>query len=280
MVGALILVQNLSQLNSSFSKILGFASNITVSQVVDQTNQERQKIGLEPLSYNKKLSDAALAKGQDMFNDQYWAHTAPDGTEPWYFIKQTKYNYIVAGENLARDFSSTPDMVTAWMASPTHKANILNPKYQEIGIAVIDGILEGYETTLVVQMFGTQPNGQVPSIISTAQVEQRYQYLESEPVDLEQNNIQTSSIEPTQTVLASMLVPIGQITGRPLLSPLQLSKAIVIFILVLITVVLIYDLLVIGHKHTMRLVGKNLAHLILLITVLFLVIYFKGGMIG
>ena len=117
-----------------------------------------------------------------MFTDQYWAHTAPDGTEPWTFMHQMGYQYVVAGENLARDFGQTDEMVSAWLASPTHRANIMNPKYQEIGIAVIDGVLEGYETTLVVQMFGTPPSGRVASIVNSGSTSERYSFL-SKPAE-------------------------------------------------------------------------------------------------
>ena len=102
-----------------------------------------------------------------MFNKQYWAHTAPDGKEPWDFMSEAGYSYQVAGENLARDFSTTSAMVAAWMASPTHRANIMNGRYTEIGIAVINGTLEGVETTLVVQMFGTPRSSTVKASVPT-----------------------------------------------------------------------------------------------------------------
>src|SRR5258708_28336998 len=94
-----------------------------------------------------------------MFANQFWAHVAPDGTSPWQFFKNAGYQYYSAGENLARDFSNTSDMMAAWMASPTHRANIVNGRFREIGVAVVDGRLLGSDTTLVVQLFGTPLSG-------------------------------------------------------------------------------------------------------------------------
>ena len=147
--------------------VLGYASNITASQVVDLTNSERSKSGLESLSYNSVLSEAAAQKANHMFSYNYWAHISPDGSTPWEFIRSAGYSYSVAGENLARDFDSSSPMMEAWMNSPTHKENIVNQKYSEIGVAVVDGILQGVETTLVVQMFGTPSTPQIAAVNPT-----------------------------------------------------------------------------------------------------------------
>ncbi|MBD3250220.1 MAG: hypothetical protein GF381_01440 [Candidatus Pacebacteria bacterium] len=299
--------------------VLGFSSSITVEQVVNQTNQERQKIGLMPVKLSSQLSAAALAKAQDMLDHQYWAHTSPQGKEPWYFIKQQGYTYHVAGENLARDFHDTGSMVRAWMASPTHKANILNGKYQEIGIAVVNGRLEGFDTVLVVQMFGqprqvaaAQPEVSNTGISKQFQpevVEQRVEQAQnSEPsqsnqVEAQDNAQQTSQLEIDQqeektqavavqpqdlaqaqsaersSVLSSAMVPIGNLSSSPLFTPLQLTKAFFLAVVLLILLTLIYDSLVIGHRKTMRLVGHNLGHIILFTSVAFLLIFFKGGVI-
>lgn len=135
--------------------VLGFASQISPQKVIELTNSERQANGLPELVYNKELSEAATAKATDMFAHNYWAHISPTGVEPWFFITNANYKYQHAGENLARDFSNPSSVVAAWMASPTHKQNILDKRYQDIGIAVMDGYINGVETTLVVQMFGT-----------------------------------------------------------------------------------------------------------------------------
>jgi uncharacterized protein YkwD len=72
---------------------------------------------------------------------------SPDGTEPWDFILGEKYDYIYAGENLAKNFSTFDDVVEAWYNSPSHKENLLNKNYTEMGFAIVNGELNGYETT-------------------------------------------------------------------------------------------------------------------------------------
>ena len=130
------------------------ASDITSTNIVALTNQERASVGLNTLTQNSKLAAAAMAKAQNMFDQQYWDHFGHNGETPWQFIIAEGYNYVYAGENLAKGFRTSEGVVEAWMASPTHKENLLSKNYKEIGIAVMDGVLLGKQTTLVVQMFG------------------------------------------------------------------------------------------------------------------------------
>lgn len=157
------------------SFVLGVNSTITADQVLAETNQARLDEGLKELSVNDQLSQAALKKGQDMLENQYWAHVSPTKERPWDFIKNSGYKYSVAGENLARDFLNTPEMMDAWLKSPEHRDNILNPKFKEIGIAVVKGKFEDRDTTLVVQMFGAPavsgaklPAGTEPAILPSS----------------------------------------------------------------------------------------------------------------
>lgn len=128
---------------------------ISPSTLIDLTNQQRSTAGLPPLKENPQLMASAEAKAENMLANNYWAHVAPDGTTPWYFISQSGYDYSRAGENLAMDFTTDEDLMTSWMNSPEHRANILNPNYLDIGIAVVNGTLLGEQTTLVVAHYGT-----------------------------------------------------------------------------------------------------------------------------
>jgi len=143
--------------------VLGYSSEITPAKIIELTNKEREKNGLGLLKNNSLLNEAARRKAADMFAFDYWAHESPTGRKPWDFFKEVHYDYVYAGENLARDFYRSEAVVAAWMASPTHRENILNGKYQEIGVAVVDGVLNGVETTLVVQLFGTPVGTKVES---------------------------------------------------------------------------------------------------------------------
>jgi len=137
-----------------FPGVLGYASNITIKDLLDYTNNKRGEAGASNLILNQKLTEAAQQKAKNMFEKGYWAHVAPDGTDPWDFILGQKYDYIYAGENLAKNFSNSKEVVQAWYNSPSHKSNLLSANYDEVGFAVVNGVLNGYETTLVVQMFG------------------------------------------------------------------------------------------------------------------------------
>ena len=142
------------RINPNLSNVLGFATDITVEKILYYTNQKRKENGLPPLKLNKKLSEAAKAKALDMFAKNYWSHYAPDGKTPWEFILSAGYEYEYAGENLAKNFMFSKDVVEAWMRSKTHRENILKKEYTDIGLAVVNGVLNGEETTLVVQLFG------------------------------------------------------------------------------------------------------------------------------
>ncbi len=132
-----------------------YASSISADDLIALANSDRAKDGLGSLTKNSKLTAAAKAKAEDMLAKDYWSHYGPNGETPWQFIKGAGYTYTYAGENLAKGFITTSATHTAWMNSPTHRANILKAEFKDVGIYVVDGTLQGEATTLVVQMFGS-----------------------------------------------------------------------------------------------------------------------------
>lgn len=132
-----------------------YSSSITSSNVIQLTNQARRNLGLEQLEANDLLARAAQAKADDMLANQYFAHTSPAGVTPWDWFSQVGYRYLYAGENLAVHYTTAEDVGEGWMASPSHRANIVNPSYTEIGIGIAYGTFEGAPSYLVVQMFGS-----------------------------------------------------------------------------------------------------------------------------
>jgi uncharacterized protein YkwD len=134
------------------------ASSITAKNIIKLVNGARTGEGLKPLEENSKLSAAASAKAEDMLKNDYFSHNSPDGKTPWYWIEKSGYDYKYAGENLAMNFISAEDEQKAWMKSPTHRKNILNDNYQEIGVAVAEGKIDGKTTTVAVQIFGSRPD--------------------------------------------------------------------------------------------------------------------------
>ncbi len=130
------------------------ASEITSEKLVELTNQSRAEQGIEKLTINQNLISAANSKAHDMFEHNYFAHTSPQKITPWNWIRQAGYSYQYAGENLAMDFVTSEAIHKALIASATHRKNILNANYKEIGIAVLSGNFEDRQTTIIVQMFG------------------------------------------------------------------------------------------------------------------------------
>jgi uncharacterized protein YkwD len=128
---------------------------ITSEEIISLTNAERVKANLKPLAVNEKLNESANLKAHDIIDKGYWEHTSPSGVEPWDWFNKIGYKYQHAGENLAKDFYTSDRVMTSWMSSPKHRDNIVSPKFTEIGVAVVKGFLDGQETTVVVQHFGT-----------------------------------------------------------------------------------------------------------------------------
>ena len=91
-------------IKTSHPEVLGISYSISENELLLDTNLERVKNGLSELKLNEKLSDAARRKAAYMFEKNFWAHFAPDGTTPWSFIKAAGYDYSYAGENLAKGF--------------------------------------------------------------------------------------------------------------------------------------------------------------------------------
>lgn len=151
---ALLAQVSYSVLTTGRVSVLAQASDISVVELLDNTNAERVKAGLEPLTINEQLNDAAALKAQDMFANNYWAHVSPTGVQPWEWFAQAGYTYTSAGENLAKNYPNATTTVAAWMASDAHRENILKEAYVDVGFAVLDGELEGEPTTLVVALYG------------------------------------------------------------------------------------------------------------------------------
>ncbi|MBI5078373.1 MAG: hypothetical protein HZB11_03375 [Candidatus Yonathbacteria bacterium] len=138
---------------------------LTVPGVIQYTNDARMQNGaLSPLTENLNLDRDAQMKLDDMFAKQYFEHISPSGAGPADLANAVGYAYVIVGENLALgDFGSDQGVVTAWMNSPGHRANILKPQYQEIGVAVGKGMYEGHDTWIAVQSFG-MPLSSCPTI--------------------------------------------------------------------------------------------------------------------
>jgi hypothetical protein len=116
--------------------VLGYATDMSATDLLTDTNVQRTANGETGLNLNSELDAAAQAKANNMVALDYWSHDTPSGQPPWVFITQAGYNYIAAGENLAYGFDTSQDVITAWMGSPEHRANILDSSYQDVGFGI------------------------------------------------------------------------------------------------------------------------------------------------
>src|SRR6266498_517203 len=141
-------------------QILGYATNMSNVTLLNDTNDYRSRQGLPKLSTNDSLTRAAQAKAESMIAGNYWSHTAPDGTSPWYYFQKVGYQYARAGENLAYGFSTGDQVITAWMNSPEHRDNVLGD-YAEVGFGFANGDhYQNGENTVIVAFYGL-PNRQL-----------------------------------------------------------------------------------------------------------------------
>jgi hypothetical protein len=144
-------------------QVLSYATGVSVNSLASETNAARSANGLGALALNSQLNSGAQAKANHMIANNYWSHTAPDGTEPWYFFTQAGYSYIKAGENLAYGFDASDEIVDAWMSSPGHRANILGG-YKDMGFGFANGPnYQGGEYTVVVAFYGSKQSSSPPA---------------------------------------------------------------------------------------------------------------------
>lgn len=224
--------------------ILGITANIDQKRLIELTNTERLKKNLPKVVENEVLNIAAQLKAENMFAENYWAHFAPSGKTPWDFILGSGYKFTFAGENLAKNFYSSEEVVAAWMASKTHRDNLLNENYEDIGIAVVEGVLNGQKTVLIVQEFGTT------------------EILASKPtVDVQGKQIEVPKSEFNKPLLsvASELQPI-----KSLVDPYQISKMAGFSVIILVTILLTLDLWVLKRRGVFRISSNHIAHMALL----------------
>ncbi|MDD4902563.1 MAG: CAP domain-containing protein [Patescibacteria group bacterium] len=128
-------------------------ASITPDKIISLTNKERDRAGLDSLDLNDQLTKAAVNKAQAVLDSQTFDH-AINGKKFSSWIRETGYQYSLVGENLAMDFITAEGLLRAWIASPEHRANILNDKYGEIGVGIAEGKFAGQDTIIVAEIFG------------------------------------------------------------------------------------------------------------------------------
>lgn len=244
----MLLQVGFSIVNYTKPGILGITSGVDQKTLIELTNDERQKVGLPLLVENSALDKAAALKAQDMFQENYWAHFSPSGKTPWDFILGAGYRFTFAGENLAKNFYQSDDVVKAWMASPTHRDNLLSPNYKDIGIAVVNGTLNGQKTTLVVQEFGTtQRLAAKPSVI-----------VQGKQIAVPKQDFNKPAL------IASIPQTKTRLNNNVLVDPYSVSKMAGLTVIALISALLILDVWILNKRGVFRISSHHIAHMALL----------------
>jgi len=133
----------------------GLSAAVRASSVFALSNKERSDEGVDELSLNPLLMRAAQLKAEDMATEAYYAHVSPDGETPMHWLDQVGYKYQYVGENLTANILEEEAVVSAWMGSPGHRRNLLDPKFEHMGVGVAEGTYKGKPALFVVQMLAT-----------------------------------------------------------------------------------------------------------------------------
>ena len=195
------------------------------SKIISETNLQRQengnpsttlRTGLPALVENKKLDEAAIAKANDMFLNQYFEHTSPTGIDPGKLVQSYGYDYVVAGENLILgNFSSEKEVVQDWMNSPGHRANILNNRYTEIGVAIIKGTYKDQTVWIGVQEFGlplsTCPE---PSLVLKNQIDSDKSQLDILSSQIDNKKAQINNTDESSPAYGQMVDDYNQMASQ------------------------------------------------------------------
>jgi hypothetical protein len=236
--------------------VLGFATDISIEKLNQLTNEVRQKNNLPALSINSALSLAAQRKAENMFAENYWSHYSPEGKTPWDFILGAGYKYEYAGENLAKNFLFSNGVVDAWMNSTTHRENLLKREYTEVGYAIVNGTLNGEQTTLVVQEFGKPMAGSfAPPAVQASESTQKVQAVPAIPAA---KPVAEKNIE--QIVVQKAV--------QPKVNALNFTFNLNIVFMAFLLLALALDFYFASKFNVIRIAGKNTAHILFVIFIL------------
>lgn len=165
-----LLIKVIFSFNLILVKQSSLFADVSAQRIIALTNEVREQYNLPLVQEDLLLNKAAQEKAEDMFKNKYFGHFSPTGVSPWYWIDQSGYDYYYAGENLAMNFLDTEEVIKGWLNSPSHRENLLNKDYKDMGIAVVSGDFnnEGINRILVVQMFGSKAKSSVPVAMAQA----------------------------------------------------------------------------------------------------------------
>jgi len=200
---------------SPSGSVLAYAAEMSRDALYSATNAARAANGLGPLRFNSQLNSSAQMKAQHLMDNDYWAHVAPDGTQPWYFFQAAGYAYSRAGENLAYGFASSQSTVDGWMNSPSHRANILG-EFVDVGFGIVNA--PNYQAsgnqTIVVAHYGTPLNYTPPAPVASSAPPPPATSAPAPPPSSKPSSSPTTSPTPAQTPTTAPAQPTEQPVQR------------------------------------------------------------------
>lgn len=250
----------LAQINLVFNKT-NFLASVLPGVLTSQTNEERAKIGEEPLANSILLQKAAQLKANDMAEKGYFSHISPDGTTPWQWLDGVGYEYTYAGENLAVNFSDSTDVTKAWMNSPAHKENIIKNSYKEIGIATAHGVWKGQDTTFVVQFFATPP---IKESLVTVQTNPEITKQEEQTKDQESLNLLTENTTEDKVLGEATFI------DRTLTSPRKLTNTVYTILSIILLIPMISMILINTERRHPKIILKGMSLIVLIFVLSFI----------
>jgi len=242
-----------------------FLASVLPGVLASLTNESRTANGITSVARDAELDAVAQTVAEDMAAKGYFAHVSPDGKTPWYWLNQAGYSYSYAGENLAVNFTDSQNVQTAWLESPTHRANIMKQEYTRVGFGTANGLYEGKETTFVVEFFatpGVTPTEKVVPVLAVAEP------ALTTPVTTSSTSAQVLGTEtkmspevaPEKSALAASAVPapVGWFASF-LVSPFTMLMTALYVLFVIIALAFIVAVFVRGkNQHPSVLVGGTL----------------------
>jgi uncharacterized protein YkwD len=193
--------------------VLSYATEMSTSELLTATNNQREQNGAGDLALNSKLGAAAQTKANDMVARNYWSHNTPDGQEPWVFVQSSGYSYLKAGENLAYGFLTSDKTIDGWMNSPSHRENLLDTSFTEVGFgyANAEDFNHSGQETVVVAMYGK------PQVLAASQ---------SAPVP-NTPAAQVTPVASTPTLTTAPVAPIATAKAKSASKPVTTSEPVI-----------------------------------------------------
>lgn len=194
-------------------------SELFSEQLVTLINQDRQENGKAVLAENVVLMSAANKKARDMIKNNYFAHIDSNGKKPWDWINRGEYAYLSVGENLAMNFTSAESAHSALMQSESHKKNILNGKYSDIGLAVVEGEINGKKTNVLVELFAVKLPAKLAQI--SGDWEELKPEIQKKPIA---KNMEITDKSEEKLSVKNLAIKPADIKNKPLVKNMELTE--------------------------------------------------------